>query len=110
MPYLRTAHARPRSTPGLADRYRALRVAHARLEEKVTAEMERPLPDTTAIQRLKRRKLLVKDEMAAIERLLAVLGKTVDELLVPAETARRLAPRRSAAAGARRPVSPPPAA
>ena len=42
--------------------------------KKLAAEMQRPLPGTATIQRLKRRKLLVKDELAGIERLLEALG------------------------------------
>lgn len=44
-------------------RYDALTVQHHNLEAALAAEMRRPMPDAFALQRLKRRKLLVKDEI-----------------------------------------------
>jgi hypothetical protein len=70
---------------GIASRYRALLLTHGSLEEKLADEMTRPLPDAGRLRLLKRRKLLVKDELASIERLLAATRTRV-ELPVATET------------------------
>lgn len=70
MPYLRLANRRTYSGSGMAGRYRALRLTHGSLDEKLADELRRPRPDAGVVQRLKRRKLAIKDELAAIERLL----------------------------------------
>jgi hypothetical protein len=70
MPYLRLANGRTHPGPGMAGRYRALRLTHGSLNEKLADELQRPRPDAGVVQRLKRRKLAIKDELAAIERLL----------------------------------------
>jgi len=41
---------------------------HAELERALAEEMERPMPDDTALRRIKREKLSVRDRIAAIER------------------------------------------
>lgn len=41
----------------------ALRAKHAALDEEITKEMARPLPDETAISNLKRQKLKIKEEI-----------------------------------------------
>ncbi len=41
---------------------------HAELEAALAAEMGRPLPDETALRRIKREKLVLRDRIAAIER------------------------------------------
>ena len=51
-------------------RYDALLAKHRTLEEKLEAELARPLPDSLVVQRLKRHKLLVKDEIESWERLM----------------------------------------
>ena len=43
-----------------------LRTKHARLEQLIDEELHRPLPDQSALTRLKRKKLRIKEE---IERL-----------------------------------------
>ena len=48
----------------IENRYDALIERHRRIEAKLAAELKRPLPDSLALQRLKREKLLVKDEIA----------------------------------------------
>lgn len=42
----------------------ALNLKHAGLEEKIREEMARPLPDISVIQKLKKQKLQIKEEMA----------------------------------------------
>lgn len=37
---------------------------HARLEAAIAAELARPRPDTTEVMRLKKAKLVVKDQLA----------------------------------------------
>ena len=69
-----TTRAEARPGLGIADRYRALTADHRRLDEKLAAEMARPLPCSAAMQRIKRRKHAAKDEMAMIERLLDAIG------------------------------------
>ena len=43
----------------------ALQTKHAGLEAKLREEMNRPAPDATTIQQLKKRKLMLKEEMEA---------------------------------------------
>ena len=61
----------------------ALLQKHRKLEAMIAAELNRPLPDSLEVQRLKRQKLLVKDEIEAWERVLHV---------VRADTPRRTLP------------------
>ena len=77
-----TPSKKPKTRPGtgIASRYRALLLTHRSLDEKLEAEMKRPLPDTAILRRIKRRKLAVKDEMMTIERLF-------DALRLPAKAA-----------------------
>lgn len=46
------------------NRYESLMTKHRDLEVALAAEMKRPLPDTLLVQKLKRTKLVVKDELA----------------------------------------------
>ena len=50
------------------NRYHALNQEHQRIEASLAAEMKRPLPDAFVVQRLKKRKLLVKDKIASSRR------------------------------------------
>ena len=43
----------------------ALQSKHAGLEKQIRAEMNRPVPDARTIQDLKKRKLRIKEELAA---------------------------------------------
>lgn len=70
---LRRVSTRASST-SVFNRYRALVQIHRSLEEKLDAETGRPAPDDQLIRRIKKRKLLIKDEMAGIERLLEAIG------------------------------------
>jgi len=45
-----------------------LKDRHATLEAKIAAEIHRPLPDDDAISAMKREKLWIKDQIAAMER------------------------------------------
>ncbi len=58
---------------GIFNRYRALAQTHRSLEEKLAAEGRRPAPEQQLIRQIKKRKLLSKDEMAGIERLLEAI-------------------------------------
>lgn len=42
----------------------ALQLKHAGLERQIQTEMSRPQPDNAVIQTLKKRKLLLKEELA----------------------------------------------
>ncbi len=44
-----------------------LKKKHADLEEALRREESRPLPDEALISRLKKQKLMLKDEMTALE-------------------------------------------
>ena len=55
----------------IQNRYDALVEKHRRIEAQLAAEMKRPLPNSFILQRLKRKKLRVRDEIASWERLLA---------------------------------------
>lgn len=47
----------------LQDRLEALKAKHAQLEMALEEESRRPLPDSSAIADMKRRKLRIKDEL-----------------------------------------------
>ena len=55
-------------------RYHALVVQHHRIDLRIAAEMKRPLPGALQLQRLKRQKLLLKDEIESWERLIGALA------------------------------------
>ena len=42
----------------------ALQLKHAGIERQIADEMSRPVPDTSTIQLLKKRKLRIKEELA----------------------------------------------
>ena len=63
---------------GFASRYQALIASHRSVEEKIESEMKRPMPDSLILQRLKRRKLLLKDEIESWERLMGAVGASED--------------------------------
>ena len=50
----------------LRDRIDALRTKHASLDRQLEDEVRRPLPSTEEVNRLKRMKLQVKDELARL--------------------------------------------
>lgn len=47
--------------------FQQLKKKHADLEEALRREEARPLPDEALISRLKKQKLMLKDEMTALE-------------------------------------------
>jgi hypothetical protein len=51
-----------------APRLRALELRHAELENRIAAEGGRPRPDEDALARLKREKLVLKEEMERLRR------------------------------------------
>lgn len=69
MPSLKT------SKDALAARITALKARHFELEAKLVREQARPAPDSVQLGRLKRRKLLIKDELARYEGVLRSLGR-----------------------------------
>ena len=52
----------------LPDHVETLRAKHAALEREIDQEMHRPQPNEARLAELKRRKLRLKDELAALER------------------------------------------
>lgn len=65
-----------RKTMQIDTRYEALIDKHARIEADLTSELKRPLPDSLVMQRLKRQKLLIRDEIEDWERLMAAIQVT----------------------------------
>ena len=63
---------------GLIARFDALRDAHAMLKLKIRREQNRTLPDATNMQRLKREKLRIKDEMSRIAGVIATVIRGSD--------------------------------
>lgn len=60
----------------VASKYDTLLEKHRVIEAELSAEMTRPLPNSLVVQRLKRKKLLLKDEIESWERLMgAVHGR-----------------------------------
>ncbi len=54
--------------PQSADaRLSSLKTRHSSLDEQLLEELRRPVPDTIQVRKLKRGKLRLKDEIAAIE-------------------------------------------
>lgn len=51
----------------LRDRIESLRAKHAALEEQLQEESHRPLPSAEEVNRLKRAKLKIKDELSRLE-------------------------------------------
>ena len=90
MPYLQDFPDQAPPPAGLMGRYISLRTAHGDLERVLAEEMKRPRPDTVEVQRLKRRKLLIKDELAAIDRLFAAIGTSFDEAMAWSRSGKRL--------------------
>jgi len=54
--------------PAIARRYEALIRTHRELEDRIGRETARPATNGLAMQEMKRRKLRIKDAIAAIER------------------------------------------
>ena len=54
----------------IESRHDALIQKHRRIEARLAEEMKRPLPNAFAVQRLKRQKLMVKDEIQSCKRLM----------------------------------------
>ena len=80
---------------GFANRYKALVYSHRSIDEKIETEMKRPNPDSLALQRLKRRKLLLKDEIEAWERLMGAVGVSADTNLDVTATSEAVGARRA---------------
>ena len=57
----------------IENHYDSLIEKHRRIEAKLAAEMKRPLPDSFIVQRLKRQKLMVRDEIESWERLMGAV-------------------------------------
>ncbi len=55
----------------LQSRFEALQTRHASLDARIDAEVQRPLPDSDELTKLKREKLRIKEEM---ERLRAAVS------------------------------------
>ena len=54
----------------LENQYAVLIEKHRSVQARLTAELKRPLPDSLTVQRLKREKLLLKDEINSWEGLM----------------------------------------
>ena len=76
--------ARTRPGSGIASRYRALLMTHRSLDEKLEAELKRPMPDTAIVRRIKRRKLSIKDELGSMQRLFEAMGTKIEPVTMKA--------------------------
>ena len=65
----------------------ALLTKHRMLEARIAAELSRPLPDSLELQRLKRQKLMVKDEIESWERVLHVIHADTPRRTLPQDRA-----------------------
>ena len=54
----------------IENQYDVLIEKHRSIEARLAAELKRPLPDSLAVQRLKREKLVLKDEIVSWEGLM----------------------------------------
>ena len=61
----------------------ALLAKHRRLEEMLAEELARPLPDRFVLMRLKRQKLLVKDEIESWERVMHIVHADAPRRTIP---------------------------
>jgi hypothetical protein len=52
------------ASTAVSSHIQALKAKHAELEQRLHAEMARPVPDTATIQTLKKQKLRLKEEIA----------------------------------------------
>lgn len=59
----------------LAARIAAVRQRHRQVDESVRSEQIRPMPDASALQSLKRRRLQLKDELQRYEGLVRTLSR-----------------------------------
>lgn len=66
---------RPNALASLRNRVKALRMRHGELQERIDSELNRPAPDSAILGRLKRRKLLIKDELQRYDGVLSSLGR-----------------------------------
>lgn len=64
-----------RNSEGLLSRVRALAARKSQLEAEIEAENSRPQPDGTRLQRFKRFKLRIKDEITSIEGVLRAVNR-----------------------------------
>lgn len=69
-----TIHTAIKST-GLFGRIVALRQRHCSLDDRVAAEHKRPQPDSSLLQRLKRERLRLRDEIARHEGVLRTISR-----------------------------------
>ena len=60
---------------GVLQRYRHLKSKHDQLDKEVDETVQQDWTDRVALRRLKSRRLLVHNELAALERLLAAIGR-----------------------------------
>ena len=64
-----------RTQAAVAARIAALRARHRELDERVSQEQKRAWRDMTVLQRLKRRRLRLKDELGRCEDMLRMLTR-----------------------------------
>jgi len=62
-------------TTALSARIEAVRKRHRMLDDRIAAEHQQPLPDTFLLQRLKRRKLQLKEVLERYDGLIRTLSR-----------------------------------
>ena len=70
---MKTAHFG--NPAALSNRLLAIRRRHRALDARVGREQRRPSPDASLLQKLKRERLRLKDELARMEGLLSTLSR-----------------------------------
>jgi len=83
----------------IANRYRALILSHRSLEEKLADETKRPMPDTGIVQKIKKRKLALKEEIVALELLFGAMKTSIESAMIAAESCAPAKAVRKSAAG-----------
>ena len=64
-----------KNSDGLLSRVRALAERKSQLEGEIEAEHNRPKPDDARLQRFKRLKLRIKDEMTSLEGVMRAVNR-----------------------------------
>ena len=65
-----------RNQVGLDSRYQTLAAQKHEVEGRIGEEMKRPLPDLFSLQGLKRKRLMLKDEMAAVSGVMRTVSRS----------------------------------
>jgi len=79
-------------TGTMSAKIEALRKRHRMLDDRIAVEHQRPLPDMSVLQRLKRHKLRLKDELERYEGVIRTLSRDRTAVREPVGGRERLGP------------------